>query len=380
MLRLLRNLASGFSPRRMPWALLAAAVMLALIGVLFIRSAQPNPSFARRQLQFLGLGIVAFLAVAVFDYRHLASFSTVLYAAGLAALSMLPFLGVDRNYARRWFEIGPVLFQPSEPMKYAVVLVTATYFSYRVRIGRLRDLAIPLVLCLTPMLLILRQPNLGTSLLLLPAFLAVAFLAGVPVRNLAILIVAGALLGGIAWRTPLIKQYQKERVLAFLFPERTQGTGAQYNAEQATLAITGGGPWGQGWGRGQRTLLRMVPESHTDFIFPVVAEEWGFVRTSAIMAFYVLAGLLMAGIARDAPDKFGALVAGGVMALFCLQALLHMAISLRLAPITGLPLPLLSYGGSSLVTTMAGLGLAASVGARRTHPARDPLQCPPARR
>lgn len=367
MIRVALAAVRGFSPRRMPWALLGAGVTLGLVGALFILSARPQQTFYVRHLQFLALGAVAFVAVAVFDYRHLAGLSTVLYAIGLCALGLLPFLGVTVNNARRWFRIGPYLAQPSEPMKYVVVLILATYFCYRARLDRLRDLVVPLALCLGPMLVIIRQPDLGTSLVFLPAFFVVAFLAGVPVRNLLILIVAGALLACLAWFTPFVKDYQKERVIGFLFPERARGTSAYYNAEQATLAIAGGGLVGQGWGEGKRNLMGRVPESHTDFIFPVIAEEWGFVRTTALIAFYLLVVVMMGSIVRDAPDRFGALVAGGVMALFCFQGLLHMAISLRLAPITGLTLPLVSYGGSSLVSTMAGLGLVASVGARRSY-------------
>ena len=372
-MRLLRAIIGGFSFRRTPWALLAAGVLLGLVGVVFITSAH-SWGFGKRHLQFLAMGIVAFLIAAIFDYRHLASLSIVLYAGGIAALGLLPFLGETRNYATRWYDVGPFLVQPSEPMKYIVVLALATYFRYRSRLDRLRDLAAPLLLVLVPMLLIVLQPDLGTSLLFLPAFFVVAFLAGVPVRNLALIMVAGVALAGAAWVTPrVVKDYQRDRVLSFLYPDQNRGSPAYYNAEQAARAIMDGGPWGQGWGEVRRTLLGQVPESHTDFIFPVIAEQWGFFRTAALVLFYLLLIVLMGSLVREAPDLFGGLLAGGVLTLFAFQSLLHMAISLRLTPITGLTLPLVSYGGSSLLSTMAGLGLVAGVGARRARPTVDEM-------
>ena len=373
----LRLVFGGFNPKRMPWALLVAAVTLSLVGALFITSAESS-SYGWRHVRFLAVGVPVFLFAAAFDYRHLASLSTVLYVAGMILLGLLPFAGVARHSAVRWFKMGPHQLQPSEAMKYVVVIALATYFCYRARLDRLRDLAVPLALVLAPMALVMQQPDLGTSLLFLPAFFTIAFFAGVPLRNL-LMVVAGALvLAAIAWFTPgVMKDYQKERVRAFLGLETissessTAARAASYNAEQATVAISGGGLLGQGWGRGRSNLLRRVPESHTDFIFPIIAEEWGLARTGALIAVYLLIALVLGQIAWQSRDKFGALVAGGVLTVFAFQSLLHIAISLRLAPITGLTLPLVSYGGSSLVSTLGGLGLAASVGARRPRSRAD---------
>jgi len=254
-------------------------------------------------------------------------------------------------------------------MKYVVVLVLATYFTYRVRLHGLLDLAVPLGLTLPPVLFIARQPDLGSAALFLPTFFAVAFVAGVPVRNLAVVFLLGCLLAAMAWNTPgLIKPYQKERLISFIDPERNPHSSACYNARQATLAVTGGGLRGQGWGRGMLNRLRRIPERHTDFIFPVVAEEWGFARTAAVVVFYLLLIALLGWIAWQTPDPFGRMIVAGVMSVFGFQSLLHMAISLRLAPITGLTLPLMSYGGSSLVSTLGGFGLVASVAMRRGAP------------
>ena len=370
-MRFILSLVGRFNLKRMPWVLLGAAVLLALIGALFITSAQ-SASFAKRHLLFMLIGIVAFLCVALFDYRHLAGLSVPLYAAGMLALALLPLLGVSVNRARRWYDLGVFHAQPSEPMKYIVVLVVATYFAYRARLDRLRDLAVPLVLTLAPMLLVARQPDLGTAMLFLPSFFAMAFLARVPTRNLALLAVAGGLLALAAWFTPgVVKDYQKDRLISFIDPQRNPNSSASYNAVQATLAVTGGGLTGQGWGQGRLNRLRRIPERHTDFVFPVIAEEWGFIRTTTVVAFYLLVIVFLGRITRSTRDRFGHLLSGGVMTVFGFQCLLHMAISLRLAPITGLTLPLISYGGSSLVSTFAGLALVASVAARRKSPFYD---------
>lgn len=366
MLSLLHLITGPFEFRKLPWVLLCSAVLLALLGALFITSAE-SFAFARKHLVFLAIAVVIFFCAALVDYRHLAAFSVWLYAGGLGALALLPFLGITINNARRWYSLGPINVQPSEPMKYVMVLALATYFTYRERLDRLRDLAVPLILTLVPMFFIVRQPDLGTSLLFLPAFFGIAFLARVPLRNLAILAVAGASLFTAAWFTPgALKDYQKQRLISFIDPEAAPHSAASYNARQATLAITGGGLTGQGWGSGLLNQLERIPERHTDFIFPVVAEEWGFVRTVPVMVFYLLVMLLIAREAWSTPDRFGRLVAGGVLMVFGVQTLLHMAISLRLAPITGLTLPLMSYGGSSLVSTFAGFGLVASVAMRKT--------------
>jgi rod shape determining protein RodA len=199
-------------------------------------------------------------------------------------------------------------------------------------------------------------------MLFLPVFFGVAFLAGVPFRNLALVAAAGCVLLVGAWLTPgVLHDYQKRRLTAFINPGANPHSAAAYNARQATLAVAGGGWTGQGWGEGVLNRMRRIPERHTDFIFPVIAEEWGFVRSTAFIAFYLLLLGLIARIAWDTHGQFGRLLVGGILTLLAVQGLLHLAISLRLAPITGLTLPFISYGGSSLVVSMAGLGLVAGV-------------------
>jgi len=352
--------------RDMPWHLLLGAAVLSVIGAAFIRSSH-SALFAEKHLLFAAIGCTVFLAVAFLDYRHLASVAPLLYGAGLAALAALFVLGVTINYARSWFNVGFFTVQPSEPMKYVLVVVLADYFRLRRRLDRLRDLLPPLVLTGVPVGLIMLEPDFGTALVVLPIFFVMAFLAGVPVRNLVTVVLIGCALFAAAWCTPgLLKGYQKSRLISFIDPAGNPNSPAAYNAEQATTAVSSGGLAGQGWGQGVLTRLGRIPEQYADFIFAVIAEEWGFVRTAPMVCLYLVLVVLLAGIARATADPFGRLLVGGVLAVFALQSFLHIAISLRLAPITGLTLPLVSYGGSSLVSTFAGFGLVASVRMHRT--------------
>ncbi len=352
--------------RQMPWHLLACAAVLSIIGAAFIRSSH-SAVLAEKHLVFAAAGCGAFVILALLNYRRLASVAPLLYAAGLAALGALFVLGVTINYARSWFDLGFFNVQPAEPMKFILVIVLADYFRTRRRVDRLRDLMTPLILTGAPVALILLQPDFGTALVVLPIFFVMAFLAGVPVRNLVTVVVIGCALFIAAWYAPgALKDYQKSRLIGFIDPAASPDSPAAYNAQQATMAVSAGGLTGEGWGQGVLTRLGRIPEQYADFIFPVIAEEWGFVRAAPLLCLYLLIAVLLAAIARSTWDPFGRLLVGGVLGVFAVQSLLHIAIALRLAPITGLTLPFVSYGGSSLVSTFAGFGLAASVRLHRS--------------
>lgn len=365
MFEFFSNLVGRVKLRYSPWILLLGAAVLCGLGGMFIRSAA-SVSLAYRHLVFTVVGIVAFLLMLLPDYRHLSVLAVPAYAAGVLSLFLLRFLGIEVHNARRWYDLGPINLQPSELMKIVLIICLATYFSYRPRTDRFRDLLIPLSATIVPVLLIIVQPDLGTALVLLPLFFITAFLANVPWKNLAILFGLGILLAVVAWYTPgMLAQYQRQRLTGFINPDAAPHSPAAYNARQATLAIAGGGWSGQGWGQGRLTQLKRIPERHTDFIFPVIAEEWGYVRTAAFVIFYFTMALLLWKMTSGTDEMFGRLLSGGVTALFTFQGALHMGISLRLAPITGLTLPLVSYGGSSLVATMIALGVAGNVALRQ---------------
>jgi len=365
-MRFVKAAAGRVFVKGMPWHLLLGGIALTGVGAAFIRSSH-SAELAQKHLLFAGAGCGVFLAVSCFDYRHLASAALPLYATGLVALAVLLVLGVTVNYARRWFDLGFFYVQPSEPMKYILVVALADYFRLRGDRRRFKDLLVPLAMTAMPMLLIALEPDFGTALMLLPLFFAMAFLAGVPVRNLTAVALAGSVLLLGAWLTPgVLENYQRARIIAFIDPASNPESPAAYNAEQATMAISAGGLRGQGWGQGVLTRLGRIPEQYADFIFPVIAEEWGFLRTAALVCLYLLMVAFLAQSARGTREPFGRLLAGGVMTVFAVQGLLHMAVALRMAPITGLTLPLVSYGGSSLVSTFASFGLVASVRMHRS--------------
>ncbi|MCD6415153.1 MAG: FtsW/RodA/SpoVE family cell cycle protein [Planctomycetes bacterium] len=359
--KLLKSFAGDVSWRRMPWPLPLLALALTLIGAAFIWSSH-SEALALKHCIFALIGIVVFALAAIFDYRRLSGVTFLLYLLGILTLAGLwSPLGVTRNYARRWYDVGFFLVQPSEPMKLLLALALADYFRSQRRWQRLRDLVYPITITGAGMFLIVIEPDFGTALMLAPVFFGVAFLGGVRMRNLVLLVVLGVALLCAAWFTPgVMRPYQKARLISFINPEANPESSAAYNAEQAMLAVCAGGVKGQGWGRGVLNRLGRVPERHTDFIFPVIAEEWGLVRTGGMMLLQTFLIFYLGLLTLRNREPFGRLVAGGVLSLFGFQTFLHIAIGLGFAPITGLTLPLASYGGSSLLTTYAGFGLVAS--------------------
>lgn len=362
----LRSYTGRMEWRSLPWPLLVGALSLNGVGAAFIWSTVSFGMAAMHMASGL-VGAAIFLVVGLFDYRRLSGLTFVLYLLGLVALvGVWSPLGITINNARRWYDFGLFHLQPSEPVKVLLVLALADYFQLRRRWDDLRGLAPPILMTAAPMLLIAAQPDVGTALVLAPLFAGLAFLGGVRVRNLALLAAAGLALVALVWFTPgALKPYQKRRVVGFVRPEAVPDSAAAYNAEQATRAIADGGKQGTGWGKGHLNRLRRLPERHTDFIFPVIAEEWGFVRTAPVVLLYVLMTVYLGVLASRTADPFGRLIIGGIMLLFGFQGFLNMAIALRLAPITGLTLPLVSWGRSSLMSTYFAFGLVTAV---CTHP------------
>ena len=345
--------------------MLLLSLCLAGVGALFITSAH-SYGLAKRQLIFSGLGVLIFIASSLVDYRHLSALSIPLYGLGLISLALLPLLGGGPG-ARRWYDLGLFNVQPAEPMKLVVVVALADFLSRPKEPDFFGSILPALVMAAVPAGLIAIQPDLGTAMLFVPLFAAMAFLAGAKIRHLLVLAVAAGALACGAWFAPgVMEGYQKKRVMGFLYPESMPRSSAVYNAREATFALASGGWYGRGWGEGHLSQLGRIPESHTDFIFAVIAEEWGFAGAAVLIGAYVALLALMWRITVLARDTFGRLLAGGVTAILGIQILLHLAITLRLAPITGLTLPLVSYGGSSLTTVFAGLGLVANVAMRKS--------------
>jgi len=346
------------------WAMLGAIVALCLLGVVQIYSATGGSGLYVVQLYGIVLGLLALAVCTSIDYRSLADKSHVIYLGMIGLLAFVLFFGVVRGGSRRWIDLGALNLQPSEFAKAIVALILAKYFgdSRRGVVGP-ADLLIAGALTAVPLLLIARQPDLGTAATLLPVLFAVAFVAGMPMRIFGVLALAAVLAAPVAWKFGL-EDYQKERVSTFLNPS-ADARGAGYQQIQARITTGSGGPWGKGFQKGTQGQLRFLPVAHNDFIFSVLAEEHGFAGVIVALGLYLFVILRALESARLAKDRLGAYLVLGVLASFTFQVIYNVTMSAGLAPVKGLTLPLMSYGGSSMIATLAGFGLILNVRMRR---------------
>jgi rod shape determining protein RodA len=358
------------SVQNFEWPALTLAVMLALVGVLNQISAAPGdadplPALAWRQLGWLGVSLGVMAGSLLVDYRSFERLAVPGYLAMIGLLvGVLLFAPIIKG-SQRWLVMGPARIQPSELAKLAMILVFARLLKRRATRGPmgLLDLVIPGVLIAVPFALVVRQPDLGTAMLI--AIVSGSFLLVARVKLGAILYLAGAGAAAVsgAWLF-FLHDYQKERVLTFLHPERDP-LGAAYHAIQSQIAIGSGGVLGRGFLQGPQSQLDFLPEQQTDFVFSVLGEEWGFLGAALVMVLYL--ALLLRGlmIARASKDLFGSYLAVGVVALLFWAAAINVGMVVGLLPVVGVPLPLLSHGGSSLLTCMLGVGLLMNVSMRR---------------
>jgi len=348
------------------WAMLGAVVALCLIGLAQIYSATSNTttSFYTTQIYAIALGLLALVVALSIDYRSLADKSHFLYLGIIALLVYVLLFGAVRGGSRRWIDLGVFNLQPSEFAKAALALVLAKFFgeSRRGVVSR-PDLLIAGVVTTVPLLIIAQQPDLGTAVTLLPVVFAVAYVAGMPMKIFGVLALTGLLVAPIAWKFAL-QDYQKERIATFLAPEQ-DARGAGYQQIQARITVGSGGWDGRGFQQGTQGRLRFLPVAHNDFIFSVLAEEHGFVGVVVALGLYLFVILRSLESARLAKDRLGAYLVVGVLASFTFQVIYNITMSAGLAPVKGLTLPLMSYGGSSMIATLAGFGLILNVRMRR---------------
>jgi rod shape determining protein RodA len=354
------------------WLLLAAVVLLSLVDVAMIYSTTyvttpigghqgPQPV---TQLYALGLGLLALLVCLMVDYRVLAEHSLVVYGALVVLLVFVLFKGSTQMGAQRWIPIGPFHLQPSEFGRLGVALILAMFFGENRRGARnTGDLIIGAVFTAIPLLLIAKQPDLGTAVTLLPVFLGVAYLAGLRMRLLGIIAIACLPLGLFAYKFAL-KDYQRQRIETFLDPSQDP-RGAGYQTIQARVTVGSGGLTGKGFRQGTQGALKYLPVAHNDFIFSVLAEEQGFIGVLAALGLYLFVILRSLEAARLAKDRLGAYLVGGIITGFAFQVIYNVTMSAGLAPVKGITLPLMSYGGSSLIASLAGFGLILNVRMRR---------------
>ncbi len=352
------------------WTLLSLALGLAAVGIINLISAAPEqaqgiPPTAWRQIGWLGLSLAGMGALLLPDYRRLERVAIPLYVVTVLLLVAVLVAAPVVKGSQRWLVFGPVRMQPAELSKLALILVLARWLHRRANAPdlRLRDLAVPAVLVAVPVLLVLREPDLGTALVLALMAASLLLFSKIRTQSLLWLGAGGVALAGSAWLF-FLHDYQKRRVLTFLDPDRDP-LGAAYHAIQSQIAVGSGGMFGKGFLRGSQSQLDFLPEQQTDFVFSVLAEEWGFVGAALVL--FLFLALLVRGIviARASKDQFGSYLAIGVVAFLFWPAAINVGMVLGLAPVVGVALPLLSYGGSALVTSLLGIALLMNVSMRR---------------
>lgn len=356
------------------WLLVLLGAAIVSLGVTTVYSATYTPGqtewspLAYRQAAWAGIGTVAMVLSLFLDYRKLERYAYVIYGGVLLLLAVVPVLGFIGGGSRRWIDLGVFALQPSELMKLGLIIVLARYFhrdpgreQYNVR-----DLVAPILLYGVPGAMILVQPDLGSATLLGFVFASMVVVAGLRVRSMVYVVVSGLALVLVAGPTlwSHLKPYQQKRILMFLDPT-ADPLGAGYHVIQSEIAVGSGGMWGKGYLLGTQNQLDFLPEQHTDFIFSVYAEEWGFLGCAVLVILYLALVWRGLDVVSRAKDRFGALLAFGVIAMVFWQAFINMAMATGMLPVVGITLPLFSYGGSSMITLLLGLGLVVNVSMRR---------------
>jgi rod shape determining protein RodA len=355
--------------------LLVMAALLSLVGLLAVYSATHQAPlelggdagfFLKRQIAWLSLGVVVLLLAALFDYRFYKIYAPFLYVAVLALLVLVQTpLGTSVKGAQRWFELGGFQAAPSEYMKIALCLMLAAVLS------EIRDVELSLADVLrataiagVPMALVFLQPDIGTSIVIAAILVGILVVAGASARHLAVLAIGAVVLGVAAFQLGVIEDYQIQRLTGFLDPANDpQATG--YNRNQAEIAIGAGGVFGRGYLDGTQTNLDFVPEQHTDFVFTVIGEEFGFAGGVFVILLFALLIWRAIRISFVAKDPFGTYVAAGIASMFAIQMFINVGMVIGIMPITGIPLPFVSYGGSAMVANFAGVGLLLNIHMRR---------------
>jgi rod shape determining protein RodA len=342
-------------------------VLIVIYGLIALVSAahgSPDSGALLRTRAFhLAIGLVAMAGAAMIDYRRLAGAAQVIYVGALVLLASVLVVGETRLGAQRWVMLGPLGgFQPSELAKLAIIITLARHLDTAKTLPRMRSLFPFFAHIALPMLLILRQPDMGTALVLVGVMMAMLYVGGARPADLGGIAAMGGAVLPFAWH--FLHDYQRRRLLAFVDPG-ADPLGAGYALIQSKIAIGSGQIAGKGLFAGTQNLLRFIPEQHTDFIFTVIGEELGFVGGLVLLTLYVIWVWRALRIAATAGDRVGALIATGIVTMMVFHIVVNIGMTVGLMPVTGIPLPLMSYGGSSLLTTLAGTGLLLSIRLRR---------------
>jgi rod shape determining protein RodA len=351
------------------WTLLVLVLGICAIGILNIYSAVHSagerlyPLYIK-QVQWVLLGLFFMIIIFLIDYRVINEGAYLIYGVSVALLLLVSFYGYTTRGSQRWMAVGGFSFQPSELVKLTIILALARYFddhksheSYT-----LRELFIPFLIVLAPFLLILRQPDLGTALIILIISASIILFIGVNWKSVAVALTGSLIFIPIAWH--FLKDYQKGRLITFLYPDHDP-LGAGYHIIQSMIAVGSGGMFGKGFIKGSQTQLKFLPEQQTDFVFSVFAEEWGFMGAFVLLIMFMSLILWGLKIALHSRDLLGTLIAFGITALIFWEVFINIGMVLGILPVVGIPLPFLSYGGSAMIVLLTAVGLLMNVSVRR---------------
>jgi len=356
--------------RNFDWPLIATVAGVTAIGLCMVYSASRQAgtgevsAYFVRQLVWVAIALVALIAAVAIDYHIVLSLTPIVYIGVIGALAWVLVAGHMAQGARRWLGFGPLHIQPSEMAKLALVLILVKYFdALRERVRKFHMFCGALLLAASLGVFIVLQPDLGTALVFVPVVLVMLYLGGCRIWHMAALCICGILASPLLWMG--LKDYQQRRLVAFINPA-ADPLGSGYQSLQSEIAIGSGGIFGKGWMQGTQSRLRYLPAQHTDFIFSVFAEEWGLIGSLFLLALYAVILWRATRLAVEARDFSGQMLAGGLTALLAVHVVINIAVTTRMMPVTGLPLPFMSYGGSFMLTMAVCIGLVLNVGVRRT--------------
>jgi rod shape determining protein RodA len=353
-------------------------LLIALIGLTAVYSATytakgPSVLFTK-QLIWVSIGLFVMFLALIPNYHTIGRYAYILYLVSVVLLILVMAFGKTGMGAQRWLSIAGFAFQPSELAKLAITLALARYFAEDPKQGgyELKDLAIPGIMVLVPLLLVLKQPDLGTAMMLLMTSSLIVIIAGIHFRSVVIVLVVGALLASaVFFISPVrnkiwgsLKPYQQNRIRAFIDPSSDR-LGSGYHANQSKIAVGSGQLTGKGFQKGTQSQMAFLPERHTDFIYAVISEEHGFLGSASLLILYLVLLLVGVDTARNAKDRLGVLMAGGIVSMISLYVFINIGMAVGIVPVVGVPLPLVSYGGTSIITTFLALGILLNIQARR---------------
>jgi len=354
--------------RNFDFAMFAITIVLMGIGVLMLFSATYGDSLAyvKRQVFFMCIGLVAMFGVALINFQRLTKFSSWIYGATLVLLLLVLIVGRETGGAQRWIKVGPLQFQPSEFAKVAcIITLSAMLADNREQLLSLKFILRTAMHVSIPVLLTLAQPDLGTSIVILSTWLGMLWIGGARRGHIALIVLACLVIAFVGWHTGLLKDYHKKRLIAFINPY-ADPLGSGYHLIQAQTAIGSGGLTGKGLFNGKMSKLKFIPARHTDFIFVTLSEELGFVGSMSVILLYMLLLHRMILLMRSTEHELGIFIVGGVFFMLLVHIVTNIGMTIRLLPITGIPLPLLSYGGSNVLATCIAIGICQSVAMRRS--------------